>query len=369
MKVLFVVTGIGYGHAIREVSIIRALLEKDPNTKILIAAYKNSYAYFNNKYPVIEINGPEFPDNTFRLSLTDLFASNIFLPVSYIQNLKNLKNVIKEFKPNVIVSDFEPVGISAAKGTNTKFITIFNFDPRLFERFKQEKNPSLNVVLQETYISQVYNASKEGELVIVTLIGPQKKTVKYKFVNPIVRKTPDELPPEKEIMEKLGLKKKPILIMLGGSNFGVTLMNHMLPVLKEFDEDFVIFGYTSQSKLIKNITSFTFKPNFLRYLKVCKGVITLAGHNTLSECLVYKKPMLVFPVIDHIEQQVNAFNVEEYAVVEYLKEPSSEVIRDAIKRFLTERGRLEETLRKLEIQGTGAKEVADIIKKLATPSF
>lgn len=364
MKALFLTTGIGYGHPIRDVAIIKELLSRDPNTKIMIAGYKNSYVYFNNKYPTIEIDGPEFPDYSFRLSLTDVIASNLFLPLHYIKNFFKLNKVIKEFKPDIIVSDFEPIGIILARYTKTKYITLFNFDPREYEKFKNQKNPSLNVRMQEPYISQVYNASKQGSLIIVTLKGNQKTTVKYKFISPIIRKAPEELASERELIKKLSLKRKPILIMLGGSNFGISLINSMLDVLEGFDEEFIIFGYENHLKLKRNVDSYSFKPNFLEYLKICKGVITLAGHNTLSECLVYKKPMLVFPVKDHLEQLVNAFNVEDNAVVKYLDEPSPDKIKNAIKEFLSKRKQLEENLVKLDIKASGAKEVVDIIEKM-----
>ena len=50
MKVLWVITGIGLGHAIRDHEIIKKL-----GCKIEIGTYGDSYEYFKNKYDCFRI--------------------------------------------------------------------------------------------------------------------------------------------------------------------------------------------------------------------------------------------------------------------------------------------------------------------------
>jgi len=57
MKVLYVVSGIGYGDATREHSNIIALKKKFPGTKIMVAGYDNSLAYFQDKFNTVKIRG------------------------------------------------------------------------------------------------------------------------------------------------------------------------------------------------------------------------------------------------------------------------------------------------------------------------
>ena len=66
MKILFVVTGIGYGDAIREHAIIKAILKKKPKTEIKIAAYDNSYNYFKGKFPTINIKSYKLPGESMK---------------------------------------------------------------------------------------------------------------------------------------------------------------------------------------------------------------------------------------------------------------------------------------------------------------
>ncbi len=61
MKILFVVSGIGYGDATREHANILALKKKYPQARIMVAGYDNSYEYFQKKYPTIRIRGYKLP--------------------------------------------------------------------------------------------------------------------------------------------------------------------------------------------------------------------------------------------------------------------------------------------------------------------
>ncbi len=61
MKILFVVSGIGFGDATREHANIQALKKKHPRVKVMVAGYDNSYTYFKDKYNTIRIRGYKLP--------------------------------------------------------------------------------------------------------------------------------------------------------------------------------------------------------------------------------------------------------------------------------------------------------------------
>ena len=56
----------------------------------------------------------------------------------------------------------------------------------------------------------------------------------------------------------------------------------------------------------KNMHIFPFIDNALEYIKASKGIVGPAGYSTISEALVYDKPILVIPIRNHIEQLVNS---------------------------------------------------------------
>ena len=105
-----------------------------------------------------------------------------------------------------------------------------------------------------------------------------------------------------------------------------------------------------------------FKENFLEYLKVSKGVITLAGHSCLSETLVYKKKCLVFPIDDHVEQLANAIDVGNFYEMDSLSVKKDKLER-LIKKFLKSK------VKKIKIKGEGVKEIIKLIENADSKIF
>ena len=117
MKVLFFITGIGYGDIIRQHAIIKQL-----NAKIKIATYHKGYEYFKNKYPTTKIHSYKFPDKSFKLKPFLFFIDNLFsLPLQFI-DLIRLYFISKKFNPDVIVSDCPLSQLQIEKGVQKQAV-------------------------------------------------------------------------------------------------------------------------------------------------------------------------------------------------------------------------------------------------------
>ena len=357
MRILIAVTGIGFGHTLRDYALINEIFKKYPKTEIRIIGYGISSRLFKNKFPLTEIKGPKLPDYEFNYKIRNIMISNLFYPIHYLFNKAKISNIIKKFQPDILISDFEPSAISKDK----KSFAIFNFNPNTLKDYGKEKGSNHSVRIQAGYVKHYYE--KSNKVVIPTIFGPNRNSGKFFYTYPIVRMQPNELESEKKLMKKLKLKKKPILITIGGSNFGIGLVKKLLGIIPKFGEDFIIFGYPEE-KTGKNIKIFRFKENFLEYLKVCKGIITLAGHNTLSEIIVYKKPSLIFPVRNHIEQILNAYEIEKkrYGIVKNLESLDGN-LEFYINDFIEKIPSVQKRLNKLKVRGTGAEEIVKMIDR------
>jgi len=353
MKILFTVTGVGYGDATREHANIEEFLKRDPDTKVMIAGYDNSYEYFKDKYPTVEIKGYKFTEKSLKFSVPSFIIRNYKLPFFWGSSTWKLRKKIKEFKPDIIISDFEPVGIMLSKLIKKKCVVIFGYDP---EMFKQCPHKNEKTILEAKYFNILYKSA--DEVIIPNLLGKKETPSRYYSVNPILRTKPNDLPPKKELMEKLGLEKEPVLIMLGGSTFGNALAKKVVHFSHLFREDFIMFGSQIEPIAKENVTYYPYKENVLEYLKVSKAVITLAGHLTLSECLAFKKPAMVFPIRDHVEQLLNAYTLENISYVKY----SLKDLRKSIKSFLNQLDVLKSNIPKVNFNGT--EQVVDIIENL-----
>ena len=187
--------------------------------------------------------------------------------------------------------------------------------------------------------------------------------MEYEFINPITRKLPKLS--QKELLQKLDLKKPPILIMFGGSHFSTGLLYRIQELLPNIEEDFIVFTYKLSGKSHNNITFLPFKENFLEYLKASKGIITQAGHCTLSECIALKKPSLLFPIPNFIEQELNAYYAkkQKISIVENKKDFTKQELVSIIKNFISSIPELEENLEKINMETDGAEQTVAIINR------
>src|SRR3989344_5523622 len=156
IKLLFVVTGFGYGDSIRVETIINEFLKRDKLNDVLILGYDASYNYFKNKFKVLEVEGYKFPDYGMEFKTHRFIIKNYYLPFSWVLTWKKYRNILKSFNPDFVISDFEPMAIFIARSLNKKCISIFGYDPKLYRKYK-DKNNILNI--QSKFIEKIYDNS------------------------------------------------------------------------------------------------------------------------------------------------------------------------------------------------------------------
>lgn len=360
MKVLFFVTGIGYGDATRVHAVIEEILKKEPEAKFLIAGYDCSLDYFKGKYRTIKISGYRMPGREMRFTLGSFIANNYMLPLVWLFTAFRLKKDVRKFNPDIIVTDFEPAAITIAKSIRKKCIALYGFDPELYEQYSKEHKPNKLMGMESLFLRKVYDMSDYS--IVVSLVK-RKKSLIYNYVEPIVRIRPQQLLSEAKLMKELNLDRRPILVMLGGSHFGIAMAKSLAKVSMEFNELFILFGAGAEIEQQKNLRYIPFSEDFLKYLKVSKGIITLAGQNTLSEGLVFRKPMLVFPIQNHVEQQLNCYAIKDYIMIGRNIMP--EALKKTVAEFIYKIPAMRYDAAKLNLDSNGAGQAADIIIRLA----
>jgi len=325
MKLLFIVTGLGYGDAIRADAVINEV-RKLKKVDILVMGYDNSYDYFKDKYETLKIKGYKFAQHGLKFRTGTFLFKNFHIPIAWVLNYREYKKKLEEFNPDLIVSDFEIFSNFLAKKLKKKCISIFAFDPELYKKYP-DKTASLN--LQTKFLNKTYNISNK---VIIPSFNKNKKVDNLYYVNPIIR----------DVKDTKIVKKDVIIVMLGGSKYGLELQEKINKLKKNFKEEFIFFG----GKL-------KFKKDFLDYLKNCKGLITLAGNLTVSEGLYYKKPMLVYPIENHVEQLLNGYSIKDYVLI-----GNRNNIESDLNKFLVNLNKLD---KRPSLKFDGAKQAAKII--------
>lgn len=368
MKVLFIPCGIGLGHATRTNAIINKIRKK---SDIVVSTYGEAYKFFKRQgIKTYKIKGIEYPRGEPKFTLSGFLLKNLDLPIVLARNYFVLSDIINKEKPDIVFIDSDPSSFIVANYLRQKDIFLSNFPALFFER-KSMPEWILNKLYYQIGVLETtidYMLKYAESLVFPSFIKYKNKPPKMEIVDLIVRKKPNQISPEKEIRNSLKIKEKFYLVSL--SNYleeDVTLS--ILKTLKLFKEKKFIVTSTSIKKYRKigNLTLNPFLKKYFEYLKISEGIICSSGHSTMSEAIVYKKPIFSIPIKEHVEQITNAIMVEKYdlgsnyIIKENFKE---DVFKRKLSYYFKNQEIYESSLKKRNVKGDGAKETADVISKL-----
>ena len=134
-RILYGLCGEGLGHASRSRILINHLKNKHD---IRIVAGGNAYDFLSKEFDdVYEIESPHFVYNgnevkLFLTILRMLFRTFIKSPSSFLK----VRRIIKEFKPDILITDAEPISFSASFFSSIKRVSIDNPQALLYRRYK-----------------------------------------------------------------------------------------------------------------------------------------------------------------------------------------------------------------------------------------
>lgn len=363
-KILFIPCGIGLGHVTRSWAIIREL--KD-DFKVKAASYGLGYDFLKNKNVDVEkIEGIEYKGSkNFNLFLT--LVENWDLPFRLFQNNANLTRIVKRFDPDIIFTDSDPNGFLVANLNRKKNYVLANLPIITFEKdnFSRAWLEKYENQLGTIEMVNDYMLKYADKIFVPTIKDYETKSGKYFLSNPIVRQEPEDLPIEARIRDKIGIEKDFYLVAFSGSKVGRENLKKVIEVLKEFkNKNFVVLNSPRKREgKEENIHHLPFVDNFLDYLKVSKGIISLAGYSTISEALVYKVPILTFPIKDHIEQMANADLLRRERLGQaFFFKLTKDKIKKKLKSFFAEAEEIKGNLERLNLKGNGSSQIAEFLR-------
>jgi len=367
-RVLASVCGIGLGHSTRVFSVLEKLKRR---ANISVVASKMSHQYLKDKgYNPKKILEVDIHGDDFTINSMSSIMDNLDFPIQFMRNYPFFSNILDKFDPDVILSDTEPSSFLISKIRQVNLVSMTNYVTSLKEMDRFPKNlMTTDLKTQHFVMQKVTDAMmKYSDLTLnINIDAKQSLSKSLKNIGLVIRKQPEELNSEPYI--KRTLKKDDFyLVSFGGSPLGTTLLEPMLKVLKKFDKKKFIISSSYKVKKIQrvgNITVMPFIDNYLEHLKVCNGVISLAGFSTISETLAYKKPSLVIPIKNHLEQMLNAHMLERLGLANTcsINEGISNLERK-MRAFFRDEDRLKQNIQKARIDSKGADEAADIILKM-----
>ncbi len=306
-NILYGISGEGSGHSSRAMEIARYLLGKGHKVKMLSYArgYKNLAPYFD----VEEIFGLCFYHKNNKVKYLPTVVKNFLKSKDAALSLKKTLKITKEFKPDLIFTDFEPISAIVAKTKRLPLISIGN-QHRITRlkigypmKYRRDANIAKSIIRMMIIKANAY---------LVTSFSDYK----------IVRRNTSIFPPilRREILETRPEKKDYILIY---ATFG---FEELIPILKNINKKFIIYGFNiskSEDNLIFKKHS---QEGFIEDLSNCEAIIANAGFTLISEALYLNKPYLAIPIAGHFEQVLNAHTLKEMGCGDYHLNLTKEII-------------------------------------------
>lgn len=307
-KILYGVSGEGSGHSSRARLITSHLLAQGHEVKI--ASYDRGYKNLKDDFDVLEIVGLSIISEDNEISKLKTITANLAKLPSGTKALNVLRQTIKDFKPDCVISDFEPCTAYLASHYELPLITIDNQHRMRYMEYQMPSAFRKDQLITETVIKAM--VPRPWVSLITTFHQGKLKNKRSFLFPPILRH---------EVLALAPSKGEHILVYVTSG------FDSLISVLAEFPrETFYVYGY-DKDVVEGNLHYRPFsKVGFLEDLASSKAVVATAGFTLISEALYLNKPYLAFPMQGQFEQQLNAFMLREQGYGAECASPNAETL-------------------------------------------
>ncbi len=290
-KVIYGYSGEGSGHSTRAREMARCLIEA--GHEVRLASYDRGFENLSSEFNVFEIEGLTISSEDNRVSVLKTIGENLLRLPAGNRALWQLRDVFKEFKPDVVITDFEPMTAYLAEHFDVPLITIDNQHRMRYVEYTvppgQEREAKV--------IRRLIRAMVPWPSVsLITAIARGKLTNDRSFLYP---------PLVSQDVRELQCSDDGHILVYLTSGF-----DSLLPILKTYSrEQFVVYGYDRELQDENLAFKRASRAGFIDHLARCKAVIATAGFTLISEALYLGKPYLAMPMSGQFEQELNAYQL------------------------------------------------------------
>lgn len=298
MKILYGICGEGRGHASRSRILIRHLQKKGHEVR-LVAGGK-AYTILSEEFDdILQIESPQgfYQENHVRILLTLLHTAYQIIarvPISFFK----VRRLIKEFQPDLLITDAEPISHLAARFSHIRRISIDNPTALLYRKIpKKLREYPAWLFLYFMLKSSLLGAER---YLIYDFSAEQINNPHVLFLKPLI---------QPGIRHQKPFPGDHIFVYQTSLTFP-----SLFASLKRFKEAFLIYGFNKELK-DQNLVFKRFNDDeFYHDIASSKAVIVNGGFTAISEALYLKKPIFCLPIRHQFEQAFNAKCVEQMGV-------------------------------------------------------
>src|SRR6188472_2379610 len=347
--------GVGLGHASRLLTLANNM--KKPGIEMRFSSfgeacnYIESQGYECEKVPPVEFMWGRDGEFSVMSNINKIPQWLVNLPVQINKEIKYLKN----FKPQIIVSDSRLSPLIAARILNLPNILVINqvkllLTPRLREfkaaRFFETCNGEL--------MGGMWNMS--DRILIPDLPPPYTvsegtinsvKSIKSKldyvgFITPRAKITEISLSKAKEVLQIDSTKPLIFVHISGPTGTRIPIIKKLIDVFKNLPSVQFVFsegksnGNTIPTKISSNMWYFEWCPYKDEIYFLSDVIIMRGGHTAISQAIQYGKPIISIPIQSHGEQMSNSSKIERLGIGKAIdsKKMNQTMLIDAVNELI-----------------------------------
>jgi uncharacterized protein (TIGR00661 family) len=334
MRVLYGVNGEGMGHATRSQVVIDALLARHD---VRVVASGAAFRYLRDRLPKVkEVFGPTFAMGEGQIRRWETVLQNVRLGRQELPRAVRLWIAeVREWRPDVVITDFEPLAGRFARLTRTPLIAVDNIN--MLDRCRHD-HAIIGRERDDFILARAITRSMVPgavEYFVTTFYRP-----------PIARKCTTLIPPIVR-PEIAGARSSPgdhLLVYSSGEK-------RVLQALQSTGRRCLVYGMRGGPERAVTDGNLEFRPasneGFVEALRTAGAVVAGGGFSLLSEAVYLGKPVLSVPLRGQFEQVMNARYLER----EGFGMCAARVTRAALDEFLERLPQLERSLAGYEQAG------------------
>ncbi len=323
-RILYGVVGSGLGHAMRSLVVAQHL--RATGHEVRIASSGRALAVFaSNGFECLPIHGLDFRFCDGRLALGATLGRLVEQgPRAVRDNFEACRSLVKRWRPNVVLTDFETVSTVLGRWLGVPVISIDH--QHVIDRCTHPQTVREQVsrfgLLRAACAAKTWGCT---HYIVTTFFFPHVESENTTLVGPILRAP---------VEAATGRGGDP------SSARGHTLVyqtsatdGRLLPALlaQRSGERFVVYGLgRDESHGHVQLRRFD-QARFMRDLISARAVITNGGYTTIAEALALRKPVLAVPLGGQPEQELNAAWLDQLGAGRSARHLSAEVIRDFLE--------------------------------------
>ena len=372
MKIMIFICGEGLGHTSRCLALGKELLAAGHEIKF------GAYGYSKDLVEKTGYTAQEIPSEIKLVGKAgglDLTGSiEATLKSAQLLGGPKILKLVRDFKPDVVVSDSYYLGTLAALALKLPVYLIINQSN--MEEFFKNRGVPIRIIgeLTKKFYKEIFE--KTDKIIIPDYPLPYtvcrknlnfapKLREKLFYSGPLVREKYEEV-------DSIPLEKPHVVSLIGGFGYREPIFRKVLTTaMLDPGINYTLISGPSldPSKLgeiPKNVQLLRFVEDTYPYIRSSDAVIAPGGHSTIMEALSFGVPILSFPDEGHSEQENNAAVIEEEGygrMLSYSTPP--EVILECIREVLEDeayRNKVER-LQRLAGELDGPKAIKELLEK------